>query len=391
MAVYKCESCGRYLDEPWCDKCQRDVRTTVDAAEMPPDDLAAAIARNTADLTATASGTAVAPRPEPPRPLPVAPPPPPPPASSAEPQAPPRRAPTQPPRPSAPGDEPAATKITRGLAEFNALLAAGRKAIVICGGSKTGKSEIASGLLRALATYRGQAELPMLRSSSKSQYTVGGTNPDELWYQGAGKHHIFLDPSGEFFRRISPAERQRDGITEDIREEHFDFVRTAVASLAGLVLVFDLTRADEVADHSAWLQQETELHYDLAAIRWLRFDKQARPANLGLSDTIASRVANLPRLDVPVLVLFSKADRLDQYTAQPPMQFARSYLPNLHGALMTHAKRYRYDFCHTMERTGSGDRAVDRPCGVLLAMEWLLDERFRWVPRLPTRWIGGGK
>jgi hypothetical protein len=358
MALFRCETCGRLLEEPFCDKCQREVRTEVDP-------LADAIARTSLDLTAP--GTI--------------PPPPPPPAQVAPP--PPIEAPPQPVADSA------TRPSIRGLDEFNALLGEGREAIIICGGPQTGKSEIAAGLIRALALDRGQAELPMLRSSSKSLFTLGATNPGEIWYQGAGKNHVFLDPSGEFFRRLSPTYRRELGISGDIPEEYFDFVRSAVAKLGGLVLVLDLTHEDD--DLSAWRSQEMELGFILAALRWLRFDKSSRPQALGLTDTIASRVARLPRLDVPVLVLFSKGDRLDRYTIQVPLQFARTHLPNLHGSLLTHARRFHYDFCHTMERVGAGDRAVERPCGVLLSMEWLLDRRFRWVPRLPSAWLGGGK
>jgi len=32
---------------------------------------------------------------------------------------------------------------------------------------------------------------------------------------------------------------------------------------------------------------------------------------------------------------------------------------------------------------------VERPCGVLLSMEWLLSDAFRWMPSLPTRFLEG--
>ena len=32
-----------------------------------------------------------------------------------------------------------------------------------------------------------------------------------------------------------------------------------------------------------------------------------------------------------------------------------------------------------------------QPHGVLLAMEWLLNSPPRWLPPLPTSWLGGGK
>jgi hypothetical protein len=44
-----------------------------------------------------------------------------------------------------------------------------------------------------------------------------------------------------------------------------------------------------------------------------------------------------------------------------------------------------------MIKTETGDQAVD-PCGVLLPINWLLEDPFGWLPlQLPTSMIGGGK
>lgn len=395
MAMFNCDSCGRFYPEPWCDKDQRSLTTVVPDADIPRDAMAAAIARNTAQLSPSAATTPPPPKPKPqaapspfPQPALVA-------APKPEPSATPRPRPTPAPAAS-PQPVPARTptplsKAIVGLDQFVGMLQSGREAVVICGGGKSGKSEIANAFIKALAVYRRQAEIKTIRTRSKTRDILGGTNPDEVWYQPAGRRHVFLDPSGEFYRLISPTERQRLELP-DITEEHFNFLRPAVQRLAGLVLVFDLTKVANEAETSLWQEQEEEFNFTLAIIKWLRFPKRGRKPDLGLTDTIATQSARTSKLDVPVLVLFSKADMLDDtYTYQPPLTFAREYLPRLHSSLVTHARWFRYDFCHTMERTGSGDRAIDRPVGVLLSMEWLLQSRSRWLPRFSTITLGGGR
>lgn len=279
----------------------------------------------------------------------------------------------------------------RGLAEVHALLDRGMEAMIVCGGSKAGKSEIAAGFTRANNVFRGKAMINTLRTTVLTGYTLGGTLEGEVWYQIIDDKRLFLDPSGEFFNLLSAEYRQRIGVP-DITDEDFQFVRRAVSRMAGIVLVVDLTRAVDERDFRAWRQQENELNFILTALRWLRGDKQARPEAIGTRANIAQRANAVPMLDKPVLVLFSKADQLTNYVNHSPLEFAKRRLPILHGSLMTHARRFRYDFCHTMTRTADGDREVDNPCGVLLPMEWLLHNPFRWLPlQMPTRYLGGGK
>ncbi|HEX2121266.1 MAG TPA: hypothetical protein VHL59_06450 [Thermoanaerobaculia bacterium] len=357
MPTYQCERCGRYFSEPWCDKDQRELTKEVDPASIPGGEVVAAIERNAADLGVMAPPPAPAPIP-PPTPAPEAP----------------RVAPRE----------------IVGLAEFRHILDQGFQSIVICGGGGTGKSQIVNAFTKANTIYRGRAQFDMLRATLRSGDVLGATLKGEVWYQVASDRHVFLDPSGEFFRALSLEERQKLRLP-DVTDEHFEFVRDAVQKLAGIVLVVDLFGGGDRLDRSGWRPQENDFTFVLPALRWLRFDREARPPNVGVSINIAARVQKLPRLDVPVLVLFSKADRLDTLTNQQPLALARRNLPTLHGALVSHAKEFRFDFCHTMVRRGEGDRAVDRPCGVLLSMEWLLEPRRRWLPRLPATWLGGGK
>jgi hypothetical protein len=283
-----------------------------------------------------------------------------------------------------------AAVIVEGLDEFHAVLDRGTKAVIICGASHSGKSEIAAGYIRANNVYRGKAQNLTLRATLRTDDALTATPDQAVWYQIIDDKRTFLDPSGEFFRRLSPDDRQRLGLP-DVTEADFQFVHRAVTQLAGLILVVDLTSALDQRHQAPWRRQENDLKFVLSAMRWLRWDKKARPDAIGVSTNIAQRVSALPRIDKRVLVLFSKADQLTKLTNQNPLDFARKRLPTLHGALMTHTRRFRYDFCNTMIKTAGGDVEVD-PCGVLLPMDWLLDDPFRWLPfQLPTSWIGGGR
>lgn len=354
MPRYKCENCNELRDAAVCPKCGADTHVLDDAAL---DDLVSRVSQQAAAAEAP-KPKPIAPVIEMPRPMP----PPPPPMISS-------------------------THIV-GLDEFHALLDRGTEAVIICGDSKAGKSHIAAGYIRANALYRGESQNVTLRTTIKDD-TFGATNPGEIWYQVINARRAFLDPSGEFFSRLSPDNRQKLSLP-DVTEEDFAFVQRAVSKLAGIVLVVDLTSAIDPRSAAPWRRQEDDLKFVLSALRWLRFDRLARPDAIGMSTNIASRISTLPRIDQRVLVLFSKADQLPKYTTQSPLDFARKRLPVLHAALMTHARRFRYDFCNTMIKTDSGDQAVD-PCGVLLPMTWLLDRSFAWLPQLPTSMIGGGK
>jgi hypothetical protein len=293
--------------------------------------------------------------------------------------------------PPAPAPTAKAAEI-RNLAEFEALLTAEKfESIVICGLGNSGKSEIASGFTRANTAFRQRATISTVRGSSGVPYALGGTAPGEVWFQilNTARKLVFLDPSGEFFRKISPTERQRLRLP-DITPEFFQFVRVAVQRLAGIVLVVDLTRTLDDMAESPWQDQELDLAYTLAALRWLRHDKAAAVEQLGVTSLIASRLLKLPRFDVPVLALFSKADKLGEMTNELPSSFARRRLTTLFGAVHSHARRYRFDFVSTMHVVNGVDRQATRPCGVLLPMEWLFGAPFRWMPSLPTRFLQGG-
>ncbi len=362
MTRYRCDSCNEDRDAPVCIKCGADTR------DLSLEEAAAGL-RPSLDETRVV--------PPPPRNAGVPP---------ADP-APSRRRP----EPAEAADAPDPVSEIHGLDEFHALLDRGVKAVVMCGGAQTGKSEIAAGFVRARNVYRGDAQFLTLRAPLRTDYALGGTTPDHVWYQVIDDKTTFLDPSGEFFRRLSLEERQKFGLP-DVTENDFQFMQRAARQLAGVVCVVDLTKAVDIRSSAPWRRQEDDLNFILAAMRWLRWDKLALPPHLGLSVNIAQRVKALPMLDVPVLVLFSKGDQLTRITNESPLRFAKRRLPVLHGAVMTHARRFRYDFCHTMIRSGGQDRAVDHPCGVLLPVEWILRRPFRWLPmQLPSRLLGGGK
>ena len=379
MNRFKCESCGSFVDEKPCPVCQSSRVRPLRADEQPDavDNMIASEAAKIAVPKAWDAETEL----EQPQP-----------AQAAEESWFPKR--EQAPQPPQPSD---IEKKIVGLDEFEALLAQGFRAVVVCGASKSGKSEITTGFTRANGVFRGRTQVSTTVGNSGVLYTIGGTTSGNVWFEivNTRRKLVFLDPSGEFFHAISPSERKRLRLP-DVTEEQLRFVRDAVKRLAGVVLVVDLTRTiDELAD-APWRNQEIDLDYTLATLRWMRHSKDERTNGLGISAQIAASMQSFPRLDVPVLVLFSKGDRLKELTNANPLKFARARLPLLHASLLTHARRFRFDFAHTMlpKKGPDGkehDYAVERPCGVLLSMEWLLTDPFRWMPSLPTRWLGGGK
>jgi GTP-binding protein EngB required for normal cell division len=362
---FRCDNCGQFVDEVPCPFCQSTRVRPLRPGEAPD--------------TPPPAPEAKAPEPPPPPPPQEQPTPPPTPQPQAMP----------PPRPAPP---PTRTQVV-GLEAFDRLLQQGFKSIVICGGSKSGKSEIATGFTRANTVFRGRSQVSIAGAQSGTLHAAGGTTPGHVWFEVANtrRKRVFLDPSGEFFTQLSPTYRQQWALGH-VTEEYFDFVRSAVRKLAGVILVVDLTRTIDAFADAPWRNQEIDLDFTLAAIRWMRHDKDARMEGLSVDHNIAARVPHLPRLDVPVLVLFSKADLLpDEFSNDNPLDFVRSRLPNLHASLLTHARRFRFEFVHTMLGPEGSARRETRPCGVLLSMEWLLSDPFRWLPSLPTRWLGGGQ
>jgi len=405
--VMKCEQCGRLVDDKPCPFCQstrvRPLKPGEEGydARTPP-------ASPRAEKVFEPPLQRPEPPPKPPAPRAERPRTPPPPKAAPSADAGERWA-----TPSTQTPEPASSRSTapeskareiRGLAEFEALLNVEHfNSVIVCGLGNSGKSEIAAGFTRANAYFRGRSQNTNLRAMSAKMYTLGSTGVGEVWFQTINTRRklVFLDPSGEFFKAISPIERQRIGLP-DVTPDHFRFVRAAVAHLAAVVLVIDLTRTFDELAASPWQDQETDLDFTLGAIRFLRHDKTVETENVNLSTLIGARLPRLPRLDVPVLVLFSKADMLDERTVQTfetPLSFVKRRLPRLHSSLRTHAHRYRFDFVHTMRapkpdelrpEDGKVDAVqVPRPCGVLLSMEWLLTDPFRWMPSLPTRFLEG--
>jgi GTP-binding protein EngB required for normal cell division len=397
MARYEYQ-CGETGETPTCLNCGAVQLRKLDNNERPADPVKAQIEETTAALVerrATRSQAEAVPRLTPALPLKEAkrPPTTPPPSSTQ------RSASTPPPPPPSSGaagavEAPAPAPKVVNLDDFEKLLKKGVKAVVICGGSNTGKSEIAHGFTRARKRYRGRATALTLGMQAGVRYDIalGGTEPGTVWYQLIDGRRAFLDPSGEFFQRFSPTYRRAMGLG-DITETHFDFVRSAVRKLAGVVVVFDLTNpADPDADEP-WAEQETIVGFTLDVIRWLRYDKRVHYKDLDLMTRMSLFLEKKKKkLDVPVLVLFSKADQLAEFTNEHPLVLLKRELSTLHAALLTNVRKFRVDYVNTMVRGDDGiDRPAKYPCGVLLPVEWLFGGSFRWLRPLPTSILGGGK
>jgi hypothetical protein len=392
MARYECSQCGTIGENTTCLNCGSTQLRKLEEAPL-SDPVKESIEQQSAALAEAQAPVraAAAPRKETPKASP-------PPKPAAE-QRPPASVVRMPraaePAAAAVAETREQTKIVN-LDQFEMLMKRGVKAVIICGGSQAGKSEIARGFTRARKMLRGRTSTTML-GSSDVRYDVdalGGTVPGTVWYQLIDHRHAFFDPSGEFFNRFS-ARYRKDQNLGDVDESYFDFVRTAVRKLAGIVLVFDLTNITDPTAENPWQEQESVLEYTLQVLRWLRFDKKPRDQEMELRARMGMYLEKhkRKRLDVPVLVLFSKADRLVEYdyTNEHPLSFARNNLPTLHAALLTNARRFRFDYAHTMVHRGDIDYPAKYPCGVLLPIEWLIGDPFSPLRQLPTSLLGGGK
>ena len=274
MAQYKCENCNELRDSVICPKCGADTHLVDEP--LPHEERAAAAegAPVGVDPLRESARTAQA-RPRP-RPRLVASD-----ADTAQAEHPDPEPRPREPQPQAPAPAPVASDVV-GLDEFHAMLDRGTKSVIICGDADSGKSEIAHGYIRANNVYRGRAQNLTLRATHRTDVSLGATNPTEIWYQVIDDNRVFLDPSGEFFKKLSPNERQRLGLP-DVTEADFQFVQRSIAALAGIVIVVDLTKAVDPRHPAPWRRQEEDLKFVLSALRWLRWDKEARPNAIGVS------------------------------------------------------------------------------------------------------------
>lgn len=290
--------------------------------------------------------------------------------------------------------------------ELNQLLSYredGYSAYIVAGIPGSGKTQ----LLDAMAT-RGETDAEAISVRAPSGKLPDGrvkpTNPGviEALVIAQGKR-IFVDASGEHYRILYPGLRE-----SEITVDNLHFIETVASLLGGLVLLVDLDALWGSADpFSEGARQEDIALWILDWIRYLRASDAVRDRHLD-SLTLRKRVEAiepaLPTLDIPILVLFSRADTLKSREIpsrrgrasagrrlvpmrDSPFFLAHHALPKLHTGLLRRARHFRYDFVHSLAMVPGG--ALDlEACGVNRSLRWLFDPR-RNARTLPTRfWIG---
>jgi len=166
------------------------------------------------------------------------------------------------------------------------------------------------------------------------------------------------------------------------------------------IVTYELTFYQPLA--LADLEAQVEiLAWMLVLLRWLQQGGRRAPGSrISFQEDVNREVMrHRRRLKVPVLVLFSRADELNDLplpgssrslypVGESPLLLAYHRLPRLLEVLATHVDHFRLDFVHSLVTDHDTGEIVDpEACGVSLSLAWLLDGSWRW-PTLPTRhWI----
>lgn len=320
-----------------------------------------------------------------------------------------------PPRPLEPGVGRSASAVSprrfEGEAELEAFIAQGYEIFLVAGIAGVGKSELLSAF--------GQDGF--LGGFQKRDGMVMATIPRTLQchpiHFGNGRKGLFVDASGEDFRLLYPDAHTGIGIDE----ADISFLRLIAKRLRGLILLVELERLWDERLHAAdpsHAKQVQILAWILSLLRWLtldgRYNQENNPIKFTKHVDAATRTMT-KRLKVPVQVLFSKADQLAGYPipqglqgadwlrqgsvserklfplGENPLLFTYHCLRGLYKAIDVHADNFRFDFAHSLvTRKGPGTVADPDPCGVALAVQWLLDPCWSssFTPVISTRrWV----
>jgi hypothetical protein len=207
-----------------------------------------------------------------------------------------------------------------------------------------------------------------------------------------------VDVAGEDIQSLHPlgGESKRTVTRKDL------LVPELIANnLRGLILVIDLKTYWEAQKH-VWREQIRIVNWVVMVFRWL-FHGGTYPDNdteTPLPNYIQTEATkqNMPRLDIPVSVLFSKVDDFNinpfkvpgsEHILSPntdlPFVIARDYLPSLHKALLRDAKNFRYDFIQSIVKNDKNEVVAKQSFGVEPSLKWLLEPQSS--SRLPTRYL----
>jgi hypothetical protein len=252
-------------------------------------------------------------------------------------------------------------------------------------------------LLKAFDKVQGTANVDRVSTTMSTALGVIEAFTIDTNFVAGVPNRAFVNISGEDFKLTYPSLQHSRTITQD----DIKILKLLASNLRGLVLLFNLndywgsTERKEQIDESVKKQVEI-IGWFLTVFRWL-FNGGTYPENnqhdLGtyIQGTVHKMKGRKTRLNIPVQVLFSKADELrrnkcvvpgTEYALQPrkesPFFLAYHYLPELHEALLRHANYFRYDFARSA--LPDPDTGVDEinPCGVELSFKWLLTPKSRF-------------
>ncbi|KHD08234.1 hypothetical protein PN36_19370 [Candidatus Thiomargarita nelsonii] len=273
-----------------------------------------------------------------------------------------------------------------GEATIKELMKKGNDIFLVVGVAGSGKTQ----LLEAFDRHIQRGAISVFKSSPDGR--VKGTSPNTLNILSLNSNAIFIDASGENFSALYP------GDDKSITQKDLKIPKLVKPKLRGLILVIEL-EAYWTDEADSKKMQIKILTWILVIFRWL-FNGGVYPedTNMSLEQYINHSVKNLKgaktRLDIPVQVLFSKADRLHGFPVHgskeqlfpkkdSPFFLAYHYLPEIHHALLKHTNYFRYDFAHSIVTDSKTEPEVleNEPCGVELSFQWLLNHPGKGSPR----------
>jgi hypothetical protein len=314
----------------------------------------------------------------------------------------------QPPGSPPPATGPAhATILQAGQSQLAAYVRDGYAVYLVAGIAGVGKTELLVSYQRQRSLVHDTVYLPPRAGRSAG----GGPTPvgSVMCYPIAagGRKVLLVDASGEHFRSLYPHLRPAGAL----QAAEVDFLKLVGKNLHGLALLIDLEKLWQPQRDADGEQLEIA-NWILILLRWLRYAGAYDAASsISFQDEVNRTAMILKRrLELPVLVLFSRADQLNglklpaepvlgvQSTAmarglfpvgEQPLLLAYHALPLLYRSLRTHCTHFHVDFAHSLQLDPTGKMIAERsPVGVTTALDWLLDRSWRWPGTIPTRhWI----
>ncbi|MEM7246274.1 MAG: hypothetical protein AAF533_13075 [Acidobacteriota bacterium] len=307
-----------------------------------------------------------------------------------------------------------------GEEQIRVLVDKGYEPILVAGVGGCGKSEFIQRYLLESERHQALQNENVLGGRRDERGARPTTEERFEWYrvEVGDRKQLIVDVAGELFRRTRPTGDEEHEVTQD----QIEFLRQVAKDVRGIVLMLDLKGLwDQRSGHFGDVNREQAktLAWIVKLIKYLREDDSEPPPVLGLHDHIDIQANSIKKkLDVPVLVLFSRSDEMTE--EQPPTENEPSRFrgelpdelrtrkrrcirpgadspllvgihcaPRLHGTLLRHVRYFRYDFSQSLAVDPATSKHVpDSSCGVLLNMEWLWSRATRAGGFMTTsRWL----